>query len=315
MIKKNNNKILTKIILGLGNTSFSDIKALAAIYAKSGVDIFDITADEYALEALIEGIKSQNLAPDDFSICTSFSFADDIHGSKAKIDNSQCTKCKKCKDICPYSAINENSEIIYEKCIGCRKCSFCNAISYIKEIQNPVEKLASLQKFNIDMVELHVNGLTKDEILSEIQKIKKVFPKIKIGICLTYQKYPIEEVKEIIEEAFELVKPQELLFQADGKSMSGTTEDLYSAKSAVDFAKEINSVIKDKNIKIILSGGCNLKTFELVRQENTKISGIAYGSFARILASPYVKNSEFWYNIDVINQAIEKCSCLNVKHS
>lgn len=311
----NENKILTKIILGLGNTSFLDIKALAAIYAKSGVDIFDITADEHALEALFDGILSQNLNPNDFSICTSFSFSDDIHGSKAKIDDLKCTKCKKCKEICPYGAINENCEIIYEKCIGCRKCSFCNAISYIKKAQNPVETLKSLQKFDINMVELHVNGLTKNEILSEIKKIKEVFPKIKIGICLTYQKYPIEEIKEIIEEASELVKPQELLFQADGKSMSGITEDLYSAKSAVDFAKELNNIIKDKNIKIILSGGCNSKTFELVRQEKAKISGIAYGSFARILASPYVKNSEFWYNIDVINQAIEKCSCLNVKHS
>lgn len=82
-----------------------------------------------------------------------------------------------------------------------------------------------------------------------------------------------------------------------------------------DFAKELNNIIKNKNIKIILSGGCNSKTFELVNQEKTEISGIAYGSFARILASPYVKNSKFWYNIDVINQAIEKCSCLNVKHN
>lgn len=188
MIETKKNEILTKIIIGLGNTSFSDIKALAAIYAKSGVDIFDITADKFALEALFEGILSQKLNPNDFSICTSFSFADDIHGSKAQINSEKCDNCGKCKEICPYSAINENCEIIYEKCIGCRKCSFCNSISYIKKTQNPVETLKSLKKFNIDMVELHVNGLTKNEILLEIQKIKTAFPTIKIGICLTYQK-------------------------------------------------------------------------------------------------------------------------------
>ncbi len=297
-----------KIIMGLGNISLPNIKKLGAIYSKTKVNMFDVTPDEGVISALKEGIKSQNLNPDDFIICTSFSFADDVHGSKAKIDQLKCDKCGKCISKCPYGAIKDDCTIIYEKCIGCKKCKDCNAIFYEKDILNPVDVLKKLDNCGINAVELHVNGLPKNKIVEEVKKIKKIFPKIMIGICMSYKKRPISEVKEIIYEVQKIICPQKLIFQSDGVAMSGTNNDLYCAKQAVDFAKELSDV---KDIYIILSGGCNQKTNELVKKEGVNISGIAYGSFARILADEYMQNSEFWYNINIINQAIEKCSILN----
>lgn len=294
-------KPIKKIILGLGNTSLSDIKAIGAIYAKAGVDMFDITADKDALTALFEGIKSQNLPVDNFDICTSFSFGDDIHGSKAQIDKSTCKSCGKCIKYCPYNAISDNYKVVKERCIGCRKCSGCECISYYKDIVNPVEKLRELSDFKIDTVELHTNGVENSKIVELVKDIHKNFPNIKIGICNTFGKRSISETKNLIKEISSIISPQKLIFQADGKSMSGVDDELYTAKEAVDFAKEL----QEENIYIILSGGCNSKTNQLVESEQVNIHGIGYGSYARILVDTYVKNSEFWCNMELINQAVE----------
>ncbi len=296
-----NDKIATKIILGLGNTSLSDIKAIGAIYAKAGADMFDITADKQALSALFEGIKSQNLDPANFNICVSFSFGDDIHGSKAEIDSANCTKCGKCLENCPYNAITSDFTVIKERCIGCRKCSECPNISYYKEAVDPIERLNELKDFGINTVELHTNGVSKSEVISRVLEIHKNFPNIDISICNSYGKRDLAETKEIIREASKIIAPKKLIFQTDGKAMTGTTNELLSAKEAVEFAKSL----KDENALLILSGGCNEKTMELVKKENVKIFGIGYGSFARILVDKYVKNSEFWCNMEIINQAVE----------
>lgn len=295
---------LTKVIMGLGNTSIEQIRALSAICSVAKAELFDLTTDKSVFEAVRNGILSQGLNPDDYFYCVSFSFGDDIHGSKAHIEDAKCIRCGKCEKLCPHNAIR-NYKVSEEKCIGCRICSHgnnCKAISYHKEIKNPVEELDKLSEYKIDMVELHVNGYSKSDILKKVKNIKKKFPNIMIGLCMTYKKRDLSEIKEIISEINKVIFPQKLIFQADGKAMSGINNKLYSSIEAINFATELS----EENIYIILSGGCNERTKELVKSRKVKISGIGYGSYIRILTAPFVQNSEFWCNIDVIEKAVER---------
>lgn len=292
-----------KIITGLGNTSLEDIKAIGAVYSFCGADMFDLTPDKKVFSALYEGIRYYGKNTEDFFYCVSFSFSNDIHGSKAQIDPTKCIKCGKCEQTCPHNAI-KNFIVNQNKCIGCRKCKECysNAIKYTKHIKDPLEELKKLQDFKIDMVELHVNGCSKVEILNMIKKIKENFPNILIGISISYENRNNEEVIEIIRESNSIIYPQKLIFQSDGEPMSGIGNELYSAEKAVKFAKNI----EDEKIYTILSGGCNSRTKELAELKKAKISGIGYGSYARILISPYMKNSQFWCNIDIIKEAAKQ---------
>lgn len=295
---------LTKVIMGLGNTSIEQIKALGAICSEAKADIFDLTSDKKVFDAIKEGILSQGKNPDDYFYCVSFSFGEDVHGSKAHIDETKCVRCGKCVELCPHQAIKD-FKVLKEKCIGCGFCTYdgnCGAISYYKEFKNPVTELKKLSEYKVDMVELHVNGFDKKSILEEVKKIKNAFPDIMIGLCMTCEKRDLTEVKEIIRETERIIFPQKLVFQADGKAMSGVNNELNSSLKSVKFAKELAG----ENIYIILSGGCNERTKELVKSENAKISGIGYGSYIRILTAPFVQNSEFWCNISIIEEAVER---------
>ncbi|MGN0006292.1 MAG: LdpA C-terminal domain-containing domain [Candidatus Gastranaerophilaceae bacterium] len=295
---------LTKVIMGLGNTFVEQITALGAICSLAKADIFDLTPDKKVFDAIKRGILSQGLNPNDYLYCVSFSFGEDVHGTKADINEEKCNCCGKCEKLCPYGAISD-CKVSKEKCIGCGKCTVgneCGAINYYKEIKNPIEELKKLSEYKIDMVELHVNGFDKKSILEEVKKIKNAFPNIMIGLCMTYEKRDLTEVKEIIRETEKIIFPQKLIFQADGKAMSGINNDINSSLKSVKFAKELAG----ENAYIILSGGCNERTKELVKSENAKISGIGYGSYIRILTAPFVQNSEFWCNIGIIEEAVER---------
>lgn len=295
---------LTKVIMGLGNTSLEQIKALGAVCSVAKADIFDLTPDVKIFEAIKDGILSQGRNPDDYFYCVSFSFGEDVHGSKAHIDEKKCYHCGKCEKLCPHKAIKD-FQVLKEKCIGCGFCTRdrnCGAISYYKEFKNPVEVLKTLSEYKVDMVELHVNDFDKKNIFEEVKKIKNTFPDIIIGLCMTYEKRDLAEVKEIIRETEKIIYPQKLVFQADGKAMSGVNNELNSSLKSVKFAKEL----EEENIHIILSGGCNERTKELVKSEDVKISGIGYGSYIRILTAPFVQNSEFWCNISIVEEAVER---------
>ena len=67
---------LTKVIMGLGNTSIEQIKALGAICSEAKADIFDLTPDKKVFDAIKEGILSQGKNPDDYFYCVD---KDELH--------------------------------------------------------------------------------------------------------------------------------------------------------------------------------------------------------------------------------------------
>lgn len=301
-----NKKHFFKLILGLGNKSLEDIKKISALYAKAGADMFDLTPDKLVYEALYEGIRSQNLNPEDFLFCVSFSIGDDKHGKKAKISQKKCTKCLKCIKNCPYSAIKFYNEvhIIEEKCIGCQKCE-CTAISYSKNNADIKKTIDTLKDYKIDCIELHVSGAKEQEIIEEFNKIKKFYPEIEISICLSREKFSDKKLLKIVAKLIELSKDK-ITIQADGISISGGKDDYTSSLQAVSTAQ----LIQNFDAYLLLSGGCNSKTLELAEACNVDANGVSIGSYGRLLVSEEVNNPEFWYNDDVFNSAFNKAQNL-----
>lgn len=300
-------KSFFKLILGLGNKSLGDIKKIASIYAKAGVDMFDLTPDESVFDALYEGIKSQNLNIDDYFYCVSFAISDDKHGKKACISSKKCVKCLKCIKKCPYNAIlfDRNVFVVEEKCIGCQRCR-CSAITYKRNKIDIEEVLKSLQKYKIDCIELHISGSKTKDTVEEFKKIKLLYPQTPISVCISRENFSNIKMLKLLTKLVELSGNEKLIVQADGISMTGEIDDYASTLQAVATAQ----ILKDLNVNILLSGGCNSKTLELAKMCNIDINGVAIGSYARLLIADEVNSQEFWYNEKVFESALEKAKNL-----
>ena len=97
------NKIL-KFILGAGNEDFEEIEKLSYVYACAGFNMIDTSAKIESVNAVKKGIiKAKKVGQ--ISICTSFGLQEDIHLSKAFINQQQCINCEQCIKICDRNAI------------------------------------------------------------------------------------------------------------------------------------------------------------------------------------------------------------------
>lgn len=311
LLQKIDEKSFFKLILGLGNSEVESIKKLSAVYSKAGADMFDLTPDEEVFEAVLDGIKSQDLDKNDFFYCISFSVGSDKHGKKAHIDNEKCTMCLKCLRDCPYDAISfdEVSKRVFvaqKKCIGCRKCD-CSSISYDKkeiDVISTIERLKS--KYKVDCIELHIST-SKTRLSKDIfKKVRAKFLEIPISVCVSREKFSDKKLMKFLSKLIKLSDDEKLLIQADGISMNGGGDDYSSTLQAVANAH----LMKNLNAYILLSGGTNLKTASLANQCGVEINGVSIGSFGRLLLSDEVNNEEFWYNKNVFNSALSKAKLL-----
>ena len=300
-----------KLIMGLGNNDLENIKKLAAIYSCSGADMFDLTPNKEIFKSVCDGIESQGLNPKNYSFCVSFSIGEDKHGTKAYIEQQKCVKCLKCIKQCPYKAIGFNKDqklvsIDQSKCIGCQKCH-CSAIKYTKQNLNIIDRIRDLaQTYKIDCIELHISTKKIKDCEDIFKRIKKDFPDIPVGICLSRLMFSDSKLNKIIKKFKELNNGEKLIIQADGLSMKGGTDGYSSTLQAAATAQ----IIEDKNNYIILSGGTNSKTTELLKLCDIKANGISFGSYGRLLVSEELNNQEFWYNKQVFNSAVSKAKKL-----
>ena len=301
-----------KLILGLGNTDLDSIKKIAAIYSLAGVDMFDLTPDESVFESVLQGIKSQNLCSEDFYYCVSFSLGKDKHGRKAHISEHKCIRCMKCIKRCPQEAIKYDSStkivsVIQEKCIGCGKCDFCEAISFTKKETDVISSVNQLKlKYQIDCIELHISNYDSDKIKKILKEIKQELPQIVVSICASRENLSDNKLRKLIKKANDILGKDNFVFQADGIAMSGAKDDYSSTLQSVATAQ----VVQDLEVNVILSGGTNSKTYELAKKTNVKIHGVSIGSYGRNLVKEEIQNPEFWYNIDVFNSALNKARLL-----
>ncbi|MCQ2738820.1 MAG: 4Fe-4S binding protein [bacterium] len=299
------NKKCFKLICGAGNEDIIEVEKLVTLYSLAGCQLFDICAKENIIDAAKKGIERAGIK-DDRYICISVGSESDQHFCKAKINNSNCTLCGNCKNICPQNAIdnfNNNFSVNSIKCIGCKKCiDICpkNCINLIQSKTDLKEILPKLINKGLDCIEFHVEG-NENDIEERWKIINNMFDGF-LSISINRSKIGDNDIFELIKKMIDIRKPYTTIIQADGIPMSGGKDDFNSTLQAISTA----DLFLSKNLKayVISSGGTNSKTLELAKLCNVDIDGVAIGSFARKIVKDYTSRDDFFENKEIFEKAL-----------
>lgn len=287
-----------KLVLGLGNCSFSDIEKLCNTYAHAGADIFDLSPNINSIKAAQAGIKKAGLNTCDFKYCISFGVKGDTHSQKAAINTQTCKRCYKCVSRCPQSAIimgeNGYPKVDTDKCIGCHKCEK----SCIDFYDNEIDIKQTAREFKgekLDMVELHISSYDQKSIIKKWKQIIENFDCQK-SICVDRSKYGTQKLLKLIKK-LDKMNPDKTVIQADGIPMSGAQSPA-STLQAIAHAQ----IYQNLDLPIFISGGTNAFTKELADKFGIKYNGITVGSYAREI----VKNVDKGQAIILAKELVEK---------
>ncbi len=296
-----------KLVCGAGNEDVEEIKRLVYLYAVAGCRFFDLSASEEVVDAAKEALEMARVY--DAYICVSVGIKNDPHVKKAVIDYSRCVNCGACEAVCLEGAI-QNAKVKKNKCIGCGRCwKVCSrtAISYVSEEKNLSEVLPAIVEKNIDCIELHAMGLDEEEIFSKWKYINDNYEGM-LSICSSRGKLSDEGLVNRIKTMIKDREPYSTIVQADGFPMSGGDDNYKSTLQAVATAE----IVQNENLPVylILSGGTNGKTSELAKMCDINYSGIAIGSYARLIVKKYVDNPDFWIDTNIVNEALEQAKPL-----
>ena len=303
-------KRILKLICAAGNENAQEVERLCFVYSKAGFNMVDVCAKAEIIRAAANGIKragKENLV----DICVSVGLQEDIHLMKAMVNKQKCIMCEKCISVCQQQAlfIEDNKVLVDDKkCIGCSKCmDSCseNAILRVHKYKAPYTMLLPLLSEKIDCVEFHCSSSDENLILDSWNKIKSVFTG-QLSICVDRSKLGDDKLIPLIKKMTE--GHENIIVQADGKPMTGGSDDYKSNLQTVAFAELIrNSKLP---VKLILSGGTNSKAAEFAKMCNVTIDGVALGSYARGLVKEYICAENFYENPVLIGNAIQRAKKL-----
>ena len=292
-----------KLVCGAGNEDTESVKRLVFVYASAGCKLFDISARKDILKAAKEGASLAD--KNDVKYCVSIGIKGDKHITKAKINESKCTKCGNCFKSCPNDAVLSPIIIDNKKCIGCGICSQkcpTGAINMEEKDVNYNEILPYMVNNGVDFLELHIMGHDKNDLAKKWQVINECHPKY-ASICIDRENFGNKEVLSRINNMISAREPFTTIIQADGVPMSGGNDDYKTTLQAVAMAEVIQNA--QLPVYIMLSGGTNSKTAELAKMCGINYWGIAIGSWARKIVKPYITQNDFWSNKIVQKKAIK----------
>ena len=327
-----------KLICGASFQHLAAVRNLTLAYTLAGADCIDVAADPAVIGAAQEALLvAQSLTEDaqmrGFAftgdlplLMVSLNDGEDPHFRKAEFNSQDCPRdCPRpCEKICPAQAISFNntkddaSGVIAEKCYGCGRCiPICPySIIYTKSyISTPREIAPLIMSTGIEAVEIH----TQVGRLAEFQRLWAAMTpwadKLKlVAISCNDGEGLIDYLKAIYDVI--VPRPQFLIWQTDGRSMSGDIGDGTTIATVklgqkvltanlpgyVQLAGGTNSytVPKLKAMGLLNDFGLPILDFGLeehnlkskIQNPKSKIAGVAYGSYARVLLSPILDQLE-----------------------
>ncbi|PPJ61986.1 circadian clock protein LdpA [Cuspidothrix issatschenkoi] len=324
-----------KLICGASFQHLPAVRNLTLAYTLAGADCIDVAADPAVIVATQEALLvAQRLARDaqerGFAftgdlplLMVSLNDGEDPHFRKADFNTQECpSDCPRpCEKICPAQAIlfnntkDEFSGVIREKCYGCGRClSICPyGIIYTNSYVSTPGAIAPLiMSKGIDAIEIH----TQVGPLAEFQRLwQAIAPWADQLKLLAISCNDGEGLIDYLQAIYDLIvpRPQFLIWQTDGRSMSGDIGDGTTIATI-----KLGQKVLAANLAgyVQLAGGTNsytvpklqamglLNDFGLennnpkIQNPKSKIAGVAYGSYARVLLSPMLDQLE---NKEVVN--------------
>ncbi|MEA5583224.1 LdpA C-terminal domain-containing domain [Nodularia harveyana UHCC-0300] len=316
-----------KLICGASFQHLPAVRSLALAYTLAGADCIDVAADPAVIAAAQEGLEvAKDLFKDAKArgygykgslplLMVSLNDGEDPHFRKAEFNSSDCPKdCHRpCETICPAQAIVFNriddistplnvntSGVEAQKCYGCGRCiPVCPyGKIYTKSYMSTTTAIAPLVMSQVvDAIEIHtqVGHLTKfRQLWQTISPWADQFKVIAIS-CPDG-----EGIIDYLKAITELITPLHgsLIWQTDGRPMSGDIGDGTTLASV-----KLGQKVLTANLPgyVQLAGGTNsytvakLKAMGLLKSSEYHqhyVSGVAYGSYARVLLSPILDQLE-----------------------
>ncbi len=301
-----------KLICGASFQDLPAIRSLSVIYALAGADCIDVAADPAVINAASEGINlalewteiAKNKGYSQINkpwLMVSLNDGEDPHFRKAYFDEKLCpADCSRpCELICPAQAI-ASSGIIEQRCYGCGRClPVCplNLIETRSQTITPEIILQLLKSNSVDAIEIHTQ-VGREKQFKELWQ--QLSPGIKHLKLVAISCPDGEELINYLQTLYEIISPLpcELIWQTDGRPMSGDI-----GKGTTHAAIRLGQKVLASGLPgwVQLAGGTNhhtvpkLKELGLLGSKSSikpTIAGIAYGSYARTLISPFLDTME-----------------------
>jgi Fe-S-cluster-containing hydrogenase component 2 len=281
------------------------------VYTLAGADCIDVAADPAVVYAAQAGIKAaqgvalhHRLAPiPQILLMVSLNDGEDPHFRKAVFDPQQCpSDCPQpCISICPAGAISFSDSlhpgVITERCYGCGRClPICpaNHIETRSQVATPVTIAPLIASRTIHALELHTQVGHEVEFQQLWANLQSIIPHLDI---LAVSCPEDEHVLAYLTLLYNLMQPLPcpLIWQTDGRSMSGDIGD-GTTRATIQYGERVLRSPLPGFVQ--LAGGTNRHTVPKLKEkgllknasvntdpETPRISGIAYGSYARHLLS------------------------------
>jgi Fe-S-cluster-containing hydrogenase component 2 len=315
-----------KLICGASFQDLPAIRNLALAYTLAGADCIDVGADRAVITAAKEGIATAKILAREAKsqgstykgspwLMVSLNDGEDPHFRKAEFDSTHCPPdCPRpCETICPADAIavwEDRLRVLDSRCYGCGRClPVCPSQLIVTRsyVSTPRAIASLLQEIEIDAIEIHTKVEHREDFPRLWKAIEPNRDRLKL-LAISCPDHP--ELIEYLNYLYELISPLPcpLIWQTDGRPMSGDIGK-GTTKAAIELAQKVLKARLPGYLQ--LAGGTNfhtaskLRSLGLLKESgrggrgvrglpsfSQKVSGIAYGSYARTLLAPILEKLE-----------------------
>lgn len=304
-----------KLICGASFQDLPAIRSLTIAYGLAGADCIDVCADPAVVNAARSGLvaatelgaeaRQRGYQPTEQPwLMVSVNDGTDPHFRKAVFDPTHCPPdCPRpCVAICPAEAIGFNerrSGVLTERCYGCGRCLPICPSQLIAEksyVSTPTAVLELLASPAIQAIEIH----TQPDHQQEFQQLwQQLHPALSSLQLVSISSPAGLEHRWAIAQLLQTLDPQPaIIWQTDGRPMSGDI-GMGTTHAAIALAQKVAAAKLPGYIQ--LAGGTNHYTVAKLRELNLLnpvqiddcfVSGVAYGSYARVLLAPILEQLE-----------------------
>jgi Fe-S-cluster-containing hydrogenase component 2 len=324
-----------KLICGASFQDIPAIRHLAIAYSLAGANCIDVAAEPAVVAAARSGITAaQSLIaaatrlgyqPTQPWLMVSVNDGEDPHFRKAVFDPTVCpADCPRpCVNICPADAIAFTAQqqgVIVDRCYGCGRClPICpmQIIGEQKNISTPANVRELLKTGEVQAIEIHTQPERGKEFLELWQELSGSLDQLKLVSISSPG--GLEHLRSISELLTSLTPTPLIIWQTDGRPMSGDI-GMGTTHATITLGRQVAAAKLPGYVQ--LAGGTNNYTVEKLREvkllksagQEIFISGIAYGSYARVMLAPLFEqipgNDKLENHPNILWNAVDRAAAL-----